>query len=260
MGMCVSCESVSVATAKVILQDGRLQEYSYPVKASYVLSKDNNNNNASFICNSDDMEFDEVVSAVKDDEELQPGQLYFVLPLSKLRRPLQAEEMAGLAVKANAALLNSGGSEKCSCRKKGGASFFRGGEKVADGGATRTRSGNRRTKRSTKKPGPGPQVVRVIQRDGKMKEFNPPICAAQILSQNPDCILCSSDSMFVDSYLDHVPEPEELSPGHLYFLMPKSKAQMPLSLEDLCELAIKASSNICVDDLQLSFRQYAPAG
>jgi len=136
-----------VATAKVILQDGRLQEYSYPVKVSYVLSKDNNN--SSFICNADDMEFDDFVSAVKDDEELQPGQLYFVLPLSKLRRPLQAEEMAALAVKANAALLNSGGSEKCCCRKKGGSSFFRSGEKVVDGGAARTRSGNRSTSRSS---------------------------------------------------------------------------------------------------------------
>uniref|UniRef100_A0A7C9D1P9 Uncharacterized protein n=1 Tax=Opuntia streptacantha TaxID=393608 RepID=A0A7C9D1P9_OPUST len=114
-------------------------------------------------------------------------------------------------------------------------------------------------KRSRKKPVLAPQVVRVIQPDGKVKEFNPPICAAQILSQNPNCILCSSDSMFVDSYPEHVPESEELHTGHLYFLMPKSKAQMPLSLEDLCELAIKASSNICIDDLRLSFRQYAAA-
>ncbi|XP_047983843.1 uncharacterized protein LOC125224482 [Salvia hispanica] len=103
MGICSSCESTSVATAKLILGDGRLQEYPYPVKVSYVLQK----NPAFFICNSDDMDFDDVVSAVSDDDELQPGQIYFALPLSQLSRRLQAEEMAALAVKASSALSKS---------------------------------------------------------------------------------------------------------------------------------------------------------
>ncbi|XP_074278832.1 uncharacterized protein LOC141602453 [Silene latifolia] len=148
MGLCVSCTSTSVATAKLILQDGRLQEFSYPVKVSYIISRDPN----IFICNSDEMEFDDVVSAIREDEELQPGELYFALPLSKLSKPLQAEEMAALAVKANAALLKSSGGEKCGCRKATG--FFAGGEKerqspsskVADLGSanvSRARRGNR---------------------------------------------------------------------------------------------------------------------
>ncbi|XP_044461024.1 uncharacterized protein LOC123192503 [Mangifera indica] len=113
MGICSSCDSTThVATAKIILQDGRLQEFSYPVKASYVLQK----YPSSFICNSDEMDFDDVVSAISDDEELQPGQLYFALPLSKLHYPLQAEEIAALAVKASAALMKSG--YKCGCHKK----------------------------------------------------------------------------------------------------------------------------------------------
>ncbi|KAG6408186.1 hypothetical protein SASPL_131190 [Salvia splendens] len=112
MGICSSCESTSVATAKLILGDGRLQEYPYPVKVSYVLQK----NPAFFICNSDEMDFDNVVSAVSDDDELQPGQIYFALPLSKLSRRLQADEMAALAVKASSALSKSGG-EKCGCRR-----------------------------------------------------------------------------------------------------------------------------------------------
>ncbi|KAA8547292.1 hypothetical protein F0562_003844 [Nyssa sinensis] len=113
MGICSSLESTSVATAKLILHDGRLQEFSYPVKVSYVLQR----NPACFICNSDEMDFDDVVSAISDDEELQPGQIYFALPLSRLRYPLQAEEMAALAVKASSALMKSGG-ENCGCRRK----------------------------------------------------------------------------------------------------------------------------------------------
>ncbi|KAK6922783.1 PADRE domain [Dillenia turbinata] len=112
MGVCSSCEATSVATAKLILQDGQLQEYSYPVKVSYVLQR----NPSCFICNSDEMDFDDVISAINDDEELQPGQLYFALPLSQLKHRLQAEEMAALAVKASSALMKS--HVKCGCRKK----------------------------------------------------------------------------------------------------------------------------------------------
>ncbi|KAL3813557.1 hypothetical protein ACJIZ3_014825 [Penstemon smallii] len=104
MGICSSCDSTNVATAKLILDDGTLQEFPYPVKVSYVLQK----NPSRFICNSDEMDFDDVVSPVSDDEELQLGQLYFALPLSRLKHRLQAEDMAALAVKASSALTKSG--------------------------------------------------------------------------------------------------------------------------------------------------------
>ncbi|KAH6774685.1 HTH-type transcriptional regulator [Perilla frutescens var. hirtella] len=139
MGICSSCDSTSVATAKLILDDGRLQEYPYPVKVSYVLQR----NPAFFICNSDEMDFDDVISAVSDDEELQPGQLYFALPLSQLKHRLQAEEMAALAVKASSALTKSGCGDKCGCRRNilvfPGENDLRQSAKVGE-----TRSGRRR--------------------------------------------------------------------------------------------------------------------
>ncbi|KAL5704944.1 hypothetical protein ACHQM5_023300 [Ranunculus cassubicifolius] len=103
MGICSSCESTSVATAKLILPDGQLQEFPYPIKASYVLQK----HPSYFICDSDSMEFDGCVSALHDSEELQAGHLYFALPLRKLRYSLPAEEMAALAVKASLALMKT---------------------------------------------------------------------------------------------------------------------------------------------------------
>ncbi|KAF7809770.1 uncharacterized protein G2W53_036513 [Senna tora] len=116
MGNCSSADySMKVsATAKLILQDGQLQEFSYPVKVAYLLQM----NPMSFICNSDEMDFDDVVRAIHEDDVLQPGQLYFVLPLSRLNRPLQAEEMAALAVKASSAIMKSGGAEKYGGRRK----------------------------------------------------------------------------------------------------------------------------------------------
>ncbi|KAK9129975.1 hypothetical protein Sjap_010462 [Stephania japonica] len=104
MGVCSSSGSTSLSSAKLILIDGQLQEFSHPVKVSLVLQKLPN----CFICNSDEMEFDEIVTAVGGEEELLPGQLYFALPLRNLRRPLQAEEMGALAVKASMALVKSG--------------------------------------------------------------------------------------------------------------------------------------------------------
>ncbi|MFS8033444.1 hypothetical protein Hanom_Chr17g01569661 [Helianthus anomalus] len=100
MGICASCHSTAVVTAKLILPDGRLQEFIYPTKVRDVLNK----NPSIFICNADEMDFDDVVSPIKDHEELQPGHLYFALPLKRLKHPLQPEEMAALAVKASAAL------------------------------------------------------------------------------------------------------------------------------------------------------------
>ncbi|KAL2348452.1 hypothetical protein Fmac_002452 [Flemingia macrophylla] len=103
MGNCRSSDSSQVATAKVVLHDGRLQEFPYPVKVSFLLQK----YPTFFICNSDEMDFDDAVSAVHEDHLLQLGQLYFALPLSRLGHPLQPHEMAALAVKASSALMKT---------------------------------------------------------------------------------------------------------------------------------------------------------
>ncbi|KAK1433013.1 hypothetical protein QVD17_09917 [Tagetes erecta] len=142
MGICSSCESTSVATAKLISHDGKLQEFTYPVQVSYVLQ----NNPSTFICNSDEMEFDDVVSAISHDDVLHLGQLYFALPLSRLKQPLQPEEMAALAVKASSALT-------ASCRHKS-LSFTTTSGRVADAGGFESRS-RRRTNGSTGSGGGG---------------------------------------------------------------------------------------------------------
>ncbi|KAL4361699.1 hypothetical protein GQ457_04G018000 [Hibiscus cannabinus] len=107
MGICSSCESTHVATAKLILHDGRLQEFPHPVKVSYVLQ----NNPMCFICNADDLDFGDVASAIEEDHLLQPGLLYFALPLTWLNHPLQPQHMAALAVKASSALMKTTSSK-----------------------------------------------------------------------------------------------------------------------------------------------------
>lgn len=106
MGNCFSGNKTHPSTAKLILHNGRLLEFPYSVRVSHLLHR----YPTYFICDSDEMDFDAVLPAIDADEDLEPGHIYFALPLSCLRRPFKAEEMAALAVKANSAL-----AQCCSC-------------------------------------------------------------------------------------------------------------------------------------------------
>nr|XP_018680774.1 PREDICTED: uncharacterized protein LOC103983300 [Musa acuminata subsp. malaccensis] len=109
MGGCNSCYAAAVVvdgTAKVVLPDGGLREYTRPVTAAHALGKDAA---CFFVCDADAMEFDAFVSAVGAEEELRPGQLYFVLPRTMLKYPLRAEDVAALALKASDALMGAVG-------------------------------------------------------------------------------------------------------------------------------------------------------
>ena len=75
MGSTSSSSSTDVVTAKLILQDGRPQEFPYPVEVSYVLQK----NPACFICNSDEMDLDDIVSAMNDAETMSFNRVSFIL-------------------------------------------------------------------------------------------------------------------------------------------------------------------------------------
>lgn len=120
MGGCVSSSCSSIATdddsystsrkaaaAKLISLRGELREYSVPVTVSQVLLLQIESSSSScFICNSDSLYYDEYIPAMNSEEELQPGQIYFLLPSTKLQHRLTASDMAALAVKASIALQN----------------------------------------------------------------------------------------------------------------------------------------------------------
>ncbi|EEF43321.1 hypothetical protein RCOM_0938600 [Ricinus communis] len=78
MGICNSCSPITVASsAKLTLEDGRLEEFPYPVR-------------------------------------LELGHLYFELPLGWLHSPIKAQEIAALAVKASLALkIDDHGRYRC---------------------------------------------------------------------------------------------------------------------------------------------------
>lgn len=116
MGSCVSrsgamstaAESVHALTAKVVDLDGSVAQFAPPVTAQEALAATASgaqpSSSSRFLCCSDALDFDAPVSALAAHDALHPGQLYFALPASMLGRPLSAQGMAALAVKACAAL------------------------------------------------------------------------------------------------------------------------------------------------------------
>ncbi|KAI4320886.1 hypothetical protein MLD38_034322 [Melastoma candidum] len=106
MGACTSRPDVvdPSRTAKVISVNGELHEYLVPATVSLVLRSESAPPSGLFICNSDGLYYGERVQALAPGEELVRGQIYFVLPVSKLDGRLTAPEMAALAVKASLAL------------------------------------------------------------------------------------------------------------------------------------------------------------
>ncbi|GLJ44749.1 hypothetical protein SUGI_0940970 [Cryptomeria japonica] len=103
MGICISVEANDVyaePTANVILMDGGIQKFSDPVKVEEILK----NNPVHFVCSSDGLYIGKFISELLPHQELQLGQLYFVLPRKKLEFVLSEKDMASLLLKANDAI------------------------------------------------------------------------------------------------------------------------------------------------------------
>ncbi|GLJ44752.1 hypothetical protein SUGI_0941060 [Cryptomeria japonica] len=99
MGICISvgANDVYEPTAIVILMDGSIQKFSDPVKVEEILK----NNPGHFVCSSDGLYIGKFISELLPHQELQLGQLYFVLPRKKLEFVLCEKDMASLLFKAN---------------------------------------------------------------------------------------------------------------------------------------------------------------
>lgn len=109
MGACLSSSSTIVdqkqLTSYVISINGELRQYSVPINVSQVLQSDISSDHASsFLCSSDRLYFDDFIPSLDSQYQLLPGQIYFMLPASKLKYRLSASDMAALAVKASTAL------------------------------------------------------------------------------------------------------------------------------------------------------------
>ncbi|KAJ9170796.1 hypothetical protein P3X46_018874 [Hevea brasiliensis] len=108
MGSCASSQSQnttkhhasSPSTIKVIHCDGKLLELKQPTKASYIKTQNPN----FFLCSSESMSVGTYVPEVSGEEDLQPGQIFFLLPLSQAHKPLSLPDLCALAAMASSSL------------------------------------------------------------------------------------------------------------------------------------------------------------
>ena len=96
-----------------------------------------------------------------------------------------------------------------------------------------------------------PSTAKVIHMNGRLQELRVSIKATHILSQHPDSFLCSSESMYIGSHPPKIPPDQQLQLGHIYFLIPTSRLHVPLSLQDLCSLAVRASTALQTKSLKI---------
>ncbi|KAL5713724.1 hypothetical protein ACHQM5_015776 [Ranunculus cassubicifolius] len=104
MGSCFSQYSEqSPLKARVIRLDGSLSEYPIKLTVSQVLQLESTDHSC-FLSNSDNLYYDEFITPLSPSEELQLGQIYFVLSSDRLQSRLTAPDMIALALKASKAI------------------------------------------------------------------------------------------------------------------------------------------------------------
>nr|DAD22450.1 TPA_asm: hypothetical protein HUJ06_023914 [Nelumbo nucifera] len=96
MGSCFSSESSNSSaspTVKVISAEASSASTHprYGIPLSQALEMETS---PCFICNSDKLFYDSLIPPLHPAQQLQPGQLYFVLPLTRMQYRLTASDMA----------------------------------------------------------------------------------------------------------------------------------------------------------------------
>ncbi|KAL3639854.1 hypothetical protein CASFOL_014822 [Castilleja foliolosa] len=113
MGGCLSSQSDDRSisrhqkpSANVVSAAGELRQYPLPVTASEILRSQTTSSphDSFFLCNSDRLYFNDYIPSLNPEDELEPAQIYFILPKTKLQYRLAAVDLAALAVKASIAL------------------------------------------------------------------------------------------------------------------------------------------------------------
>ncbi|KAG6495059.1 uncharacterized protein LOC121990784 [Zingiber officinale] len=86
-------------------------------------------------------------------------------------------------------------------------------------------------------------TAKVITADGFLLEYPAETKVRDALSGQriSNSFICSSDELYCNAKIPALAAADPLRPGHLYFLLPLSKLQYPLSGSDMAALAVRAS-------------------
>lgn len=94
---------------------------------------------------------------------------------------------------------------------------------------------------------PAAPTAKVISVNGNLLEYPAPILVSQVLSHaqasssSSDDFLCNSDGLYYDQPIPALDSEDQLHANYIYFVLPASKLESPLSASDMAALAVKAS-------------------
>lgn len=86
-------------------------------------------------------------------------------------------------------------------------------------------------------------TAKVITADGSLLEYPAETKVRDALSGHrlSNSFICSSDELYCNAKIPALAAADPLRPGHLYFRLPLSKLEYPLSGSDMAALAVRAS-------------------
>nr|GEV27498.1 ribonuclease H-like domain, reverse transcriptase, RNA-dependent DNA polymerase [Tanacetum cinerariifolium] len=108
-------EAQKLARKNELKAKSELRQFPTPIFVSEVLQYEKP---SFFVCNSDNLYQDQDIPSLDSENELDAGQIYFILPKTMLARRLSASDMASLAVKASLALDSNSNSNYSHVKKK----------------------------------------------------------------------------------------------------------------------------------------------
>ncbi|KAJ3694381.1 hypothetical protein LUZ60_009861 [Juncus effusus] len=99
----------------------------------------------------------------------------------------------------------------------------------------------RTTKLTCKLYNPSPSIKLISETDGTLTKLRKPVCAAEIMMENPDMFVCDWCHLIVGSRVPGLCADERLEPEHIYFLLPMDMLYSVLTEEEMDSLSFKAS-------------------
>lgn len=84
-------------------------------------------------------------------------------------------------------------------------------------------------------------TAKVVSVNGDLSEYPVPVVVSQILIDSDSFFICNSDSLYYDQLIPKLQMDHQLQPNHIYFLLPVSWLERPLSPSLMADLAVKAT-------------------
>lgn len=90
-------------------------------------------------------------------------------------------------------------------------------------------------------PSPSQHVLKIVHCNGLVDEFYMPVRVGELIVDYPDHFICHSSDLNILQNVPPLPDDEEMEVGQVYFLLPRTSVECPLTDADVATLLSKAA-------------------